>query len=186
MAVVPQHSLMLLDVGDLRVRHWRRDDLDALLRYANNPKIASNLRDQFPHPYTRRDALDYLNYVRSMEVPTSFAVEFGGEAIGCIGFKPGTDIARMSVEIGYWLGEPFWGRGLMTRAVTAASDWAFDGYKVVRVFATVFSHNEASMLRAGKIRIRARRYSATQRDQERRHPGPGDVRQGQVRLGLLA
>lgn len=145
MAVVPQHSPMLLDVGDLRVRHWRRDDLDALLRYANNPKIASNLRDQFPHPYTRRDALDYLNYARAMEVPCSFAVEFGGEAIGCIGFKPGTDIARMSVEIGYWLGEPFWGRGLMTRAVTAASDWAFHGYNAVRVFATVFSHNEASI-----------------------------------------
>ena len=136
---------MLLDLGDLRVRIWRRDDLDALLRYANNAKIAGNLRDQFPHPYTRRDGIDYLNYVRSMDPPMAFAIEYGGEAVGGIGFKLGVDIARLSVEMGYWLAEPLWGRGLTTRVVTAASDWAFDGYKVVRVFATVFSHNVASM-----------------------------------------
>ncbi len=137
---------MLLDLGDgLRVRPWRRDDLDALLRHANNPKIAANLRDQFPHPYTRRDGLDYLNYVRAMDVPMSLAMEFEGEAIGGIGFKLGVDIARLSVEMGYWLAEPYWGRGLTTRAVMAASDWAFDSYKVVRIYATTFSHNVASM-----------------------------------------
>lgn len=136
---------MLLDLGDLRVRNWRRDDLDALLRYANNSKIADNLRDQFPYPYTRRDGIDYLNFVRSMDPPMAFVMEYSGEAVGGIGFKLGIDISRVSVEMGYWLAEPFWGRGLTTKAVTAASDWAFDGYKVVRVFATVFSHNLASM-----------------------------------------
>lgn len=136
---------MLLDLGDLRVRDWRRDDLDALLRCANNPKIAANLRDQFPYPYTRRDGIDYLNYVRSMGVPMSFAIEYDGEAIGGIGFKLGTDISRLSLEMGYWLAEPFWGRGLTSRAVTAASDWALDNYKIVRIFATVFSHNVASI-----------------------------------------
>jgi len=72
-------------------------------------------------------------------------VEFDGEAIGGVGFKQGTDIARLSLEMGYWLGEPFWGRGFTSRAVGAASDWAFGNYKVVRIFATVFSHNVASM-----------------------------------------
>jgi ribosomal-protein-alanine N-acetyltransferase len=136
---------LLLDLGDIQVRPWRKNDLDALLRYANNPKIAANLRDQFPYPYKRRDALDYLEYVRTMDVPMSFAVEHGGEAIGGIGFKLGVDIARISAEMGYWLGEPFWGRGLTTRAVTASSDWAFENYKVVRIFATVFSENVASI-----------------------------------------
>lgn len=136
---------MLLDLGDLRVRPWRRDDLDALLRHANSPKIAANLRDQFPHPYTRRDALDYLNYVRAMDVPMSFAVEYEGEAIGGIGFKRGSDIARLTAEMGYWLSEAYWGRGLTTRAVVAASDWAFEYYKVNRLFAMAFSHNVASM-----------------------------------------
>ncbi len=136
---------MLLDLGDLRVRPWRKDDLDALLRYANNPKIASNLRDQFPHPYTRRDASDYLNFVRTADVATSFAVEHAGEAVGGIGFKLGIDIARLSAEMGYWLGEPYWGRGFMTRAVQAASEWALDDYKLRRVFATVFPHNVGSI-----------------------------------------
>jgi len=135
---------MHLDLGDLRVRSWRRDDLDALLRYANNPKIAANLRDQFPHPYTRRDGIDYLNYVRACEVPMAFAIEYAGEAVGGIGFKLGLDIARLSLEMGYWLAEPFWGRGFTTRAVTAASDWAFGNYNVVRIFAMVFSHNVGS------------------------------------------
>lgn len=136
---------MLLDLGDLQIRDWRKDDLECLLRYANNPKIAANLRDQFPHPYTRRDGVEYLNYVRTMDIAMSFAVEFAGEAIGGIGFKQGTDIARLSMEMGYWLGEPFWGRGFTTRAVSAVSDWAFDNYKVVRIFAMVFANNLASM-----------------------------------------
>jgi RimJ/RimL family protein N-acetyltransferase len=137
---------MLLDLADgLRVRPWRRDDLDALLRHANNAKIAANLRDQFPHPYTRRDGIDYLNYVRAMDVPMSLAMELNGEAIGGIGFKLGVDIARLSVEMGYWLAESYWGRGLTTRAVIATSDCAFDTYKVVRIFSTTFSHNVASM-----------------------------------------
>jgi len=136
---------MLLDLGDLRVRSWRKDDLDALLRHANNPKIAANLRDQFPHPYTRRDAIDYLNYVRTIEVETSFAVEYGDEAVGGIGFKLGLDIARLSAEVGYWLSEAYWGRGLTTRAVSATVDWAFEHYKLTRIFAMAFSHNVASM-----------------------------------------
>jgi len=137
--------IMLLELGDLRVRNWRKEDLGCLVRYANNHKIAANLRDQFPHPYTRREGIEYLNYVCSSHIPLSFAIEFGGEAIGGIGFKQGVDIARLSMEMGYWLAEPFWGRGLTTRAVTATSDWAFDYYKVVRIFAMAFAHNVASM-----------------------------------------
>ena len=136
---------MLLDLGDLRVRSWGRADLDALVRYANNPRIAANLRDQFPHPYTRSAAASYLNGVREAEVETSFAIEYANEAVGGIGFRPGTDISRCSAEIGYWLGEPFWGQGLTSRAVLAASEWAFEKYGLTRIFATAFSHNVASM-----------------------------------------
>ncbi|HKD85467.1 MAG TPA: GNAT family protein [Terriglobales bacterium] len=160
---------MLLDLGDLRVRDWRKDDLDALLRHANNPKIAANLRDQFPHPYTRRDGIDYLNYVRSMDVPMSFATEYGGEAVGGIGFKLGIDIARLSIEMGYWLAEPFWGRGLTTRAVAATSEWAFDNYKVVRIFATAFAQNVAS--------IRVLEKSGFQRE--------GTLRRSAVKNGII-
>lgn len=135
---------MLLDLGDLQVRSWRKSDLDALVRHANNPKIASNLRDQFPHPYTRRDGIDYLEFVRDQKPERNFALQYGGEAIGGLGFQIGVDISRASAEMGYWLSESFWGRGFATRAAQALSDWAFTEYKLTRVFALVFSHNLAS------------------------------------------
>jgi RimJ/RimL family protein N-acetyltransferase len=136
---------MLLELGDLKVRSWRKDDLKALVLHANNAKIAANLRDQFPHPYTRRDAIDFLDYAHTQEPESSFAIELGDEAVGGVGFLLGRDIARISAEMGYWLSEEFWGRGITTRAVTAMSDWAFDNYKLTRVFAMAFAHNAASI-----------------------------------------
>jgi [ribosomal protein S5]-alanine N-acetyltransferase len=136
---------MLLDLGDLKVRSWRKDDLKALLHHANNLKIAANLRDQFPHPYTRHDGIDFLDYARTQEPECSFAIEYGYEAVGGVGFLLGRDIARISAEMGYWLAEGFWGRGFATRTVSAMSDWAFDNYKLTRVFAMAFAHNAASI-----------------------------------------
>jgi RimJ/RimL family protein N-acetyltransferase len=136
---------MLLELGDLKVRSWRKDDLQALLRHANNAKIAANLRDQFPHPYTRYDAVDFLDFARSQQPECAFAIEHGEEAVGGVGFLVGRDIARISAEMGYWLSEDFWGRGIATRAVAAMSEWAFDNYKLTRVFAMTFAHNAASI-----------------------------------------
>ena len=136
---------MLLDLGDVKLRSWQKDDLKALLRHANNPKIAANLRDQFPHPYTRRDAIDYLEYAQVQEPVTSFAIEYGDEAVGGVGFLIGRDIARTSAEMGYWLSEELWGRGIATRAASAMSEWAFENYGLTRVFAMAFAHNAASI-----------------------------------------
>jgi RimJ/RimL family protein N-acetyltransferase len=136
---------MLLDLDALKVRSWRRDDLKSLVLHANNPKIAANLRDQFPHPYTRRDAIDFLDYAQSQEPECSFAIEYSGEAVGGVGFLIGRDIAHISAEMGYWLSEELWGRGIVTRAVAAMSEWAFDNYKLTRVFAMAFAHNAASI-----------------------------------------
>jgi ribosomal-protein-alanine N-acetyltransferase len=136
---------MLLDLGDLCVRSWCKADLAALLRHANNPKVANNLRDQFPHPYTRHDGIDFLDYARTQDPECSFAIEYGGEVLGGVGFHMGRDISRISAEMGYWLGEDFWGKGLATRAVTAMSEWAFESYKLTRVYAFVFSHNVGSI-----------------------------------------
>lgn len=154
---------MELNLGDLRVRSWHRSDVDALVRHANNPRIAENLRDQFPHPYTRRDGIDYLNYVRDMEVETSFAIEYESGPIGGVGFLLGADIGRISAEIGYWLSEIYWGRGFATRVVQATSDWAFDNYKLTRIFAMAFSYNIGSMRvleKAGFVREGVMRKSA--------------------------
>ena len=136
---------MLLELGDLRVRSWHKGDLDALVRHANNPRIAMNLRDQFPHPYKRRDGIDYLQYVAAQVPETSFAIECSAEAVGGIGFLIGTDIARRTAETGYWLSEEYWGRGLVTRVVKAMVEWGFENYELDRIFAQVFTRNPASI-----------------------------------------
>jgi len=136
---------MLLELGDIKVRSWRRDDLKSLVQHANNPKIAANLRDQFRHPYTRRDGIDFLEYAQTQEPESSFAIEYLGEAVGGVGFLLGRDIARISAEMGYWLSEDLWRLGIATRTVAAMSDWAFDNYKLTRVFAMAFAHNAASI-----------------------------------------
>lgn len=136
---------MLLDLGDLQIRSWRRSDLDALVRHANNAKIASNLRDQFPHPYTRRDGVDYLSFVRDQRPERNFAIQHGEEAIGGLGFQIGLDISRVSAEVGYWISEVYWGRGFASRAVEAVTEWAFAEYKLTRIFALVFAYNAPSI-----------------------------------------
>jgi [ribosomal protein S5]-alanine N-acetyltransferase len=136
---------MLLELAELKLRSWRKSDLDALLRHANNPNIAANLRDQFPHPYTRRSGIEYLEFVRDQKPERAFALEYGGEAIGGLGFQIGLDIARVSAEMGYWVSENYWGQGFATQAATAASEWAFDAYKLTRIFALAFTTNVASI-----------------------------------------
>ena len=111
------------------MRSWRKDDLKALLRHANNPKIAANLRDQFPHPYTRRDGIDYLEYAQMQEPETSFAIEYGGEASVALGSRWDATLPASSAEMGYWLSEELLGPGIATRAVTAMSEWAFESYR---------------------------------------------------------
>ena len=120
--------------------------------------------------------IDFLDYARSQEPECAFAVEYGDEAVGGVGFLLGRDIARISAEMGYWLSEEFWGRGIATRAVTAMSDWAFDNYHLTRVFAMAFVHNAGSIRVLEKVGLRAGGAAAAQRHQERRHPRPGAVR----------
>jgi RimJ/RimL family protein N-acetyltransferase len=114
------------------------------VRYANNRKVSINLRDIFPYPYTMRDALNWYEIVRDSEPETSFAMDVAGEAVGGIGFTFETDVARRSAEIGYWLGEEFWGRGIATDALIAVSEHVFANYDICRLYAHVFEWNPAS------------------------------------------
>ena len=126
------------------VRSWRAGDVDALVRHANNHKIWLNLRDRFPHPYTRRDAQQYIRSLRGRTPETSFARAVEDEAIGGIGFVLHPDVERVSAEIGYWLGEPFWGRGIATEALAAVTQHAIEAHGLTRVYALPFAWNAAS------------------------------------------
>ena len=126
------------------VRSWRTSDSDALLRHANNYKIWLNLRDAFPHPYTRQDARAYIRSVRDRVPETTFAIAVEGEAVGSIGFVLRHDVERVSAEIGYWLAEPFWGRGITTEALVAVTRFAIDTHRLTRIYALPFAWNIAS------------------------------------------
>ena len=126
------------------VRPWRMDDAESLARHANNPKIWLGLRDLFPHPYTIQDAHEFLQRTISEQPAMKFCVEIEGEAVGGIGVHPGQDVHRHTATVGYWLGEEFWGRGIMTEAVTAVTNFCFENSPLRRISAEVFANNPAS------------------------------------------
>ena len=135
---------MELPLSRCVVRSWRISDADALVVHADNERIWINLRDRFPHPYTRRAAREFLRAVREQAPETFFAIEVGGEAAGGIGYVLQSDVDRVSAEIGYWLGEPFWGRGIVTEALVAITSYAFAHHELTRLFAVPFASNAAS------------------------------------------
>jgi [ribosomal protein S5]-alanine N-acetyltransferase len=134
-----------LKLKSCSVRSWEWRDRDAIVRHANNRNVWINLRDRFPHPYTVNDARRWLDMVVGQKSETNFAIDVAGEAVGGIGFTVQYDVARRSAEIGYWLGEEFWGRGIATEALIAVTDHAFSNYDVCRLYAHVFEWNGASV-----------------------------------------
>ena len=132
-------------VGELTtLRQWRQADAPALVKYANNPNVARQLRDRFPHPYTAADARHFIQSLAQARPTTSFAIVVAGEAVGGAGFSPGADVERYSAEVGYWLGEPFWGRGITVEAVRLLSAYAFETCSMLRLFALPFADNTQS------------------------------------------
>jgi RimJ/RimL family protein N-acetyltransferase len=135
---------MELDCETCRIRSWRVGDEAALARHANSRAVWLNLRDRFPHPYTLKHAEAWVRFAPAQDPETNFAIEVAGEAVGAVGFVLHEDVERSSAEIGYWLGEAVWGRGIATAAVRAATEYAFRTYALTRVYAVPFERNRAS------------------------------------------
>jgi ribosomal-protein-alanine N-acetyltransferase len=133
-----------LEVRNCVIRAWTDNDAASIQRYADNRKIWLNLRDIFPHPYRLEHARGFLAMVASQNPLTTFAIAKGAEAIGCIGIRLGEDVHRKTAELGYWLGEPFWGQGIMSEAVTTFARYAFEAFELVRIYAEPFANNPAS------------------------------------------
>ncbi|MEK7729521.1 MAG: GNAT family protein [candidate division KSB1 bacterium] len=126
------------------IRPWQRGDEDALVQHADNRNVWRNLRDIFPHPYTKQDAQDWIQRARTAEPMVNFAIVVNGAAVGGIGLIPRGDVHRHTVGLGYWLGEEYWGRGIMTEAVRAMTSHAFQNAEVHRLYACVYAWNPAS------------------------------------------
>lgn len=135
---------MQLTLERCTIRPWRLDDAESLVKHANNRKVWIALRDIFPHPYTIEDANTFLESVINSELVTLFCVEANGAAVGGIGIRIGTDVHRRTAELGYWLGEEFWRRGIMTEAVAAFTDFCFEMFQLRRIHAEPVANNPAS------------------------------------------
>ena len=136
---------MQIDIGDYQIRSYKISDKDALVKYANNQNVSKNLRDSFPFPYTEKDAVKWLNLACIQNPEVNFAIANQEELIGGIGLLLQPDVYRYSAEVGYWLAEPFWGKGIATKALLAFTKYAFEQFDLERLFAGVFEGNDPSV-----------------------------------------
>lgn len=126
------------------LRPWRAADLDDLVAHADDARVSRGVSDRFPFPYTRADGEAFLaGRVVDMSVPV-FAIEIDGRAAGGIGMRPFAGERRVGAEFGYWLGQRYWGQGVMTRVVAVFAPWAMDALALERLQATVVDFNVGS------------------------------------------
>ena len=127
------------------LREFRYGDENSLQENANNTAVWRNLRNSFPSPFTINDAVGWISMNRDYQKPVNMAITVDDKVVGGIGVVQQSDIYQLSAEIGYWLGEPHWNKGIMTEAVTAMVRYTFANFKVLRIYAGVFNYNIASM-----------------------------------------
>ncbi|HET9864823.1 MAG TPA: GNAT family protein [Steroidobacteraceae bacterium] len=134
-----------LDCGPCVVREWEPADRPSLVSLANNRRVWLNLAHRFPHPYTGADADAWFGLLADMPRPTHWAIDVDGKAVGGIGIDIREGIHARNAMFGYWLGEPYWGRGIMTAAVRTTAEFVLDEFDLVRLESLVFEWNPASM-----------------------------------------
>ncbi|KAK3695132.1 acetyltransferase [Podospora appendiculata] len=152
-------AILTLPKSNCTIQPYTPQDAPTSQQLANNPNIAQNMRDTFPSPYTLADAETWIAIANANHPPRDFTIRMpdpddgSTRFIGAIGLKPFTDVEARTMEIGYWLGEPYWGRSIMTEALIAFTRWAFENNpELLRLEAGVFEPNEGSarvLARAG-------------------------------------
>ena len=126
------------------LRPFTLNDLDSLVKYANNPNIANNLTDKFPYPYTKENGKMFIEFATKNTPTNIFAIDINGEVSGGIGIHPQEDVHRKNAELGYWLAEPFWGNGIITKAIIQIVEYGFINFDITRIFARPYGTNVAS------------------------------------------
>ena len=136
---------MDLSDNDIKLRPLRDEDQAALAGLANNKKIADNLRDVFPHPYTIENAIFFIGLTKQENPQLTFGIEYQGNLCGVAGLLKHSDIYRNTAEIGYWIGEPYWDKGIATRAVKLLTAYGLYQLNFARLQTGIFEHNTSSM-----------------------------------------
>ncbi|HMR46262.1 MAG TPA: GNAT family N-acetyltransferase [Bacteroidia bacterium] len=131
-------------MAEIVLRSLQIDDAETFALHANNIAIANNMTNQFPFPYTKEHALEFIRRINSLKPAQVFAIDFEGEAIGAIGLHPQNDIFLKNAELGYWLAEKFWGRGFVSVAINKIVEYGFGNFEIDRIFARPFGSNRSS------------------------------------------
>ena len=120
------------------------EDLDSLVKFANNLQVSKNMSDRFPHPYSTENGKIFIESASNDFPFNIFAIDIEGEASGGIGLHLQSDIQCKNAELGYWLAEPYWGKGIITKAVRQMVDYGFKTWEISRIFARPFGTNTGS------------------------------------------
>jgi RimJ/RimL family protein N-acetyltransferase len=129
----------------IKLRKLETSDKSVIAKLLNNKKIWNNLTNKIPYPYTERDAEIFLKFIERDKHHKAFAIELNREFCGIIGLIKQQDVREKSAELGYWIGEPFWNKGITTEAVKLITEYGFSNLNIIRIYSTVFEYNIASM-----------------------------------------
>jgi ribosomal-protein-alanine N-acetyltransferase len=135
----------MLTQDDVTLRKLITKDKESLALLANNKRVWDNLRDYFPFPYTENNAAFFIDMVKDENPITTFAINYHDQLCGVISLVKQQDVYRLSAEIGYWIGEPFWNKGIATKAVKLITAYGFNELKLIRIFTGIFEYNTGSM-----------------------------------------
>ena len=129
-----------------KIRRWELSDARDLATALSNKKIQDNLRDGLPYPYTEQDGKEFISaMLAANENDTfAFAITVNGKVIGSIGAFRQTNIHNKTAELGYYIAEEYWGKGIMTEAVKQLCDYVFSHTDIIRIYAEPFSYNIGS------------------------------------------
>ncbi|HHB52384.1 MAG TPA: N-acetyltransferase, partial [Saprospiraceae bacterium] len=136
---------MILQENDITLRPYTLADATALAKIANTAKIADNLRDLFPHPYTIDDAKAFIQKNINGEIKGVFAIIYKDQLVGSIGIHLQPDVYRKTAELGYFVAEKYWNKGIASKSIELITKYGFESLHLTRIFAGVFQYNKASM-----------------------------------------
>ena len=131
---------------NIQIRPWELTDAADIVGVINNKKVLDNLRDGIPFPYTEKDAAEFINSMLNAEKESSyaFAIVVNEKVVGSIGAFRQSNIHNRTAEMGYYVGEEYWGKGVCTTAIRLICRYVFDNTDIMRIFAEPFSDNIAS------------------------------------------
>ena len=131
---------------EFTLQKWDLKYADDVVKNANNPAVAANLRNAFPCPYTYEAAVGYIKFCseNDEEKQCTRAIVVDGHAVGSIGFFIQDDVYEKNAEVGYWLGENYWRQGIMSEALKRICAFGFENYDIERIYAEPFADNKGS------------------------------------------